>query len=94
MLILFLPPVELQRPVGRVSVCPNNKLERRRAQDYIVTTLYTTLHFEGGPRVESSRRLRLERKNTLQSSPPQPLLVALMVFSLLNLCKEFRPPSL
>ena len=69
MLILFLPPVELERPVGRVSVCPNNKLERRRAQDYIVTTLYTTLHFQGGPRVESSRRLRLERKNTLQSSP-------------------------
>ena len=67
MLILFLPPVELQRPVGRV--CPNNKLERRRAQDYIVTTLYTTLHFQGGPRVESSRRLRLERKNTLQSPP-------------------------
>ena len=48
MLILFLPPVELERPVGRVSVCPNNKLERRRAQDYIVTTLYTTLHFQGG----------------------------------------------
>ena len=46
MLILFLPPVELERPVGRVY--PNNKLERRRAQDYIVTTLYTTLHFQGG----------------------------------------------
>ena len=90
MLILFLPPVELERPVGRVY--PNNKLERRRAQDYIVTTLYTTLHFQGGPRVESSRRLRLERKNTLQSSPLSTF--ACCPDGLLNLCKEFRPPSL